>query len=294
MTLIMLVGLPFSGKSHFARSFEADGYKIFSVDALHSEEGGLHNTELVMEMNRLTMNKLVRTALSDGFNCVYDANNISSDNRKAFLDSIKDLDCVTRCYIMATPLKECLERNASSECKIPEELIRQMYMSWQTPYYFEGWDKIEIIYPESCEKKDLSEWLKESLEYNLYSKNNKLTLGKHSIMVADALMKSGTDMFYAGLLHDCGKPMTQGFIDKDGNISEEALYYNHHNVGGYESMFFDFEDKVNLPHVSALITYHMYPFFWKNYTTYEKYKKIWGNDFYNSIMKLHTMDRRYR
>ena len=61
-------------------------------------------------------------------------------------------------------------------------------------------------------------------------------------------------------------------------MSKEAHYYSHHNVGGYDSIGFLNEfGGLEAPEVleaSALICYHMEPYFWKNDKTKEKYKLL--------------------
>jgi putative nucleotidyltransferase with HDIG domain len=98
-----------------------------------------------------------------------------------------------------------------------------------------------------------------------------MTLGKHSLAVAEAL-KGDATLYYAGLLHDIGKPYTKSFINSKGETSKNANYYQHHCVGAYESLFYKYPLGVVKLNVSILINLHMYPYFW------EKDEKYGGKD----------------
>ena len=101
---------------------------------------------------------------------------------------------------------------------------------------------------------------------------------------------------FAGYLHDCGKPFTKTFINLKGEKTEIAHYYNHNNSGAYDSLFFRYPDSVDRLDVSVLINLHMMPYFWEKdkehgEKTRQKYQKLWGNELYNNVMKLHEADK---
>ena len=62
------------------------------------------------------------------------------------------------------------------------------------------------------------------------------------------------------MIHDCGKPIVAE------KINGETHYYSHHNVGSYESMFFDYSEypSVDPVYVGFLVNHHMDCFFWKD------------------------------
>ena len=103
----------------------------------------------------------------------------------------------------------------------------------------------------------------------------------------------------AGLLHDCGKPFTKSFINSKGEETDIAHYYQHHCCGSYDSLFFRYPDEVDRLDVSILINLHMMPYFWEKdkehgEKTRQKYQKLWGDELYNNVMKLHEADKKAR
>ena len=88
--LVMMVGLPASGKSTIAHNLaKENNYIIFSSDELRVELYGdindqNHNHDLFIELH-----KRIKTALKEGNNVIYDACNLSSKRRVAFLQELK-------------------------------------------------------------------------------------------------------------------------------------------------------------------------------------------------------------
>ena len=166
--IVMMVGLVGSGKSHHADKIaEEINATVFSSDKLRNEMFGDindqdHNAEVFQELH-----KRIKECLKSGNNAIYDATNISSKRRCSFVQELNSIDCDKRCVIMATPYEQCLENNASRDRKVPEDVIDRMYRNWNTPYWFEGWDDIEIVYWEGTENNDsVWSWLNEHMEYS--------------------------------------------------------------------------------------------------------------------------------
>ena len=94
---------------------------------------------------------------------------------------------------------------------------------------------------------------------------------------------------------ECGKPFTKSFVNSKGEITDTAHYYQHHCVGAYASLFFEYPPHVSEMTVSILVNLHMMPYFWEKdehqgNKTKEKYRKLWGNDLFRSVMELHDAD----
>ena len=79
-------------------------------------------------------------------NMIYDATNINYKKRMAFLQKINKMDVEKIAIMVATPYNECLERNASRERQVPEEVIKRMYYNFYVPQCFEGFDDIIVKY----------------------------------------------------------------------------------------------------------------------------------------------------
>ena len=121
--LVMLVGLPGSGKSYYADSVY-DTYNIHSSDRIREELFGFrdqdHNNEVFAELH-----KRVKQDLKDGKNVVYDATNINKKKRIAFLQELKDIPCKKVCAVMAVPYELCQTRNINREHPVHDKVIRR-------------------------------------------------------------------------------------------------------------------------------------------------------------------------
>ena len=152
--LIVMSGLPGSGKSTFAREYQhrlaADNVecKIFSSDDIREELYG--DANIVGDGKEVF--GLLETRLFDyltnnhGVAAIYDATNLTAKGRKAIVNKVKRLPCVCyfECVFVACRLSECKRRQFYRDRQVPIEVIERMVRSFQAPYYNEGWDEIRI------------------------------------------------------------------------------------------------------------------------------------------------------
>lgn len=294
--MIMMCGLPASGKSTYAKKItKVTNAIILSSDALRQEMFGdeadqEHNQKVFQELH-----KRAKELLRNGKSVIYDACNISYKRRRAFLNELKKIDCIKKCVVMATPYGRCLYNNSRRARVVPEYVIKNMYLKWQTPAMFEGWDTIEHINNYSTHYIDPIQVADSLICYDQHNIHHTLTLGEHMIKTADIVSTNdncNVNIFAAALVHDMGKPMVQT-IDWDKQI---AHYYSHEHVSAYEALFTDKQSFKGFDpiKISALVTWHMQPYFWErdnNEKLRNKYKKIWGEEFYNELMMLHKADK---
>lgn len=299
-TMTMMIGLPASGKSTYAKKLaDETSAVVLSSDALRWELFGdetnqEHNPQVFQELH-----KRAKDLLRSGRNVVYDATNINSKRRRAFLNELKKIDCTKECIIMATPYEQCLDNNKNRARQVPEWVIERMYRKWQTPHWFEGWDNF-------CVEKDSEyffyphEMADSLLDFNQHNPHHSLTLGEHlwkayDLCEVDSFYEyEARDILTACLLHDCGKPFCQTFKNAKGEPSDIAHYYNHEHVSAYTALFAYPHLIEDIIDVSALITWHMQPYYFErdgNEKLHNKYKKIWGENFYNKVMTLHEADK---
>lgn len=299
--LVCLVVLPASGKSTIAYKLaKENNYIIFSSDELRKELYGdindqAHNHELFIELH-----KRIKTALKEGNNVIYDACNLSSKRRIAFLQELKRIPCRKKCIIVATPYEQCLENNASRDRRVPDYVIERMYKSFDTPYFYEGFDVIGIEYWESIIRQTPTDWALKYADYKQDNPHHRLTLGEHCIQAPFYIAQKYSDspfaitLFQAALIHDCGKPFCKTFKNGKGETTDIAHYYSHEHVGAYDSLFFEYPFGVNTLDISALVSNHMKPYVFEkdnNEKLHNKYKKLWGSDFYQCVMILHEADK---
>lgn len=308
---IMLVGLPGSGKSTYIEKYYSE-YCVHSSDAIREELFGdasiQENSQQVFE----TLHKRVKADLIAGKSAVYDATNISWKRRKAFLAELNKIPCYKCCVLMATPFDVCVDRQYARDRQVPYKVIERMYKNFDIPWYNEGWDDIRLVYTDVSFKTHHGDWsrfITDHFDFNQESKWHTETLGDHCLKTLQYVISKEAELNNineletktAAALHDCGKPFCKTFKDSKGEPSEFAHYYNHENVGAYDSLFYGKEDGVDSLLVAALIRYHMVLHFFKDWKpkTVEKYEKELTSshhyleevEFYKALKILHEGDK---
>lgn len=295
--LVMLVGIPGVGKTSYARANFGSTHKIHSSDDLRKE---LFGDELVQDKNSELFEELHRRILSDlksGISCVYDATNMNRKKRMSFLKRLSGVSCRKKCIILVEPPEICKGRNADRERKVPDEVIERMICRFECPYYYEGWDEIELYGDEIMEPVN---W-RELEDFDQCNTNHKFTLGQHLVKAWFYSMQQdfSRTVLIAALYHDIGKLYTRSFIDKKGGLSDNAHYYDHHNYGAYMYLChnspYTFVEKPRLEfvlYVANLINWHMRPFMaWnKSKKALERDRELIGDEMYQDILNLHEAD----
>ena len=296
----MMIGLVGSGKSYHSKEL-AEEYDatVFSSDALREEMFGDVNHQADNNTLFKELHKRIRECLASGKSAIYDACNISYKRRMEFLKSLNKIPCEKIAVLMATPYEVCLERNAQRERKVPEYVIKRMYMNFNVPFCYEGWGDIDIVYSEGAMdyKGWDREWVESVKDFNQDNSHHALSLGDHcwkSVKYIDSNTPSfhstSTELRHAAMLHDEGKVFTKSFYDARGNPSEEAHYYSHERCGAYNSLFYDMP--CEHLYVAQLIQWHMRPYLaWEqSEKAMQKDKKLFGETLFNDIMLLHEAD----
>lgn len=296
---IMLCGLPGSGKSCLARNLTDENTVWISSDKIREELYGSEEKQGDANVVFDEMKKRTIASLKDHKNVIYDACNISSKKRVVLVNELKKNGCTLECIICATHYEKCLERNYERERVVDKSIIKRMYMNWNIPCYYEGWDKISIEYADDSRKiyGSIDDFIDRYKEYSQDSPYHLETLGDHLFKTGDYLIKKygyadDSNLVLAARLHDCGKPFTKDFKDSRGNPCDIAHYYQHQCVGAYDCMFFDYGDKTeeDVLKISCLIQLHMIPFNINTEKSVEKFKKLWGNELYDKVTLLHEAD----
>lgn len=290
---IMTVGLPASGKSTWCKQMtnvvyiSSDEYREWLLNDVNDQE---HNTDVFKAM----FDDTIRT-LNDGYDVIYDATNINHKRRKYLVSEIKRLckDVSCECVLFATPYEQCLTNNSQRERKVPKDVIKKMYLNFYIPSYAEGWDNIEIVWWYDY-NVDLDELFNTFVGFNQDNSHHDLTLDKHLLKAYSHCleMNSTLEVEWATLLHDIGKPFTKSFTNYKGEPTTDAHYFNHQNVGAYDSLFVahnEFDTK-SILHIANLIQRHMQPYFMEFDKSKQKFLNMFGREFYDEIMILHECD----
>lgn len=308
--LLMLIGLPGSGKSSLAKELCQSGKipkntVILSSDELRKElygdeENQAHNAELFDELH-----KRIRKNLESGVSVIYDATNIDKKRRVAYLNSISHIPCVKIAMAVMTPYDVCVKRNQMRDRKVPEYAIRRMLMNWTPPHIHEGFDYVYFNYDHSgIEGVEQYSMLRMSMHPGGFfgldheNKHHADTVGVHCFNAMMHLYFANPQhkiLQIAAMLHDIGKPFTKTKLNKKGVFDGDYHYYQHHCVGAYESLFYvrDLALTDNeRADISNLIYYHMHPYMsWKQSEKAERRDaNLIGEQMYNEVMMLHEAD----
>ena len=309
--LIVMVGLPGSGKSTIAKELQKNIIKnaflkreanctILSSDAyrqkLLEDENDQSNGEKVFNALYTDM----REFLLKEENVIFDATNTSMKARKRIfleLDKIKkeleekNISLIKIAYVIPTKFEECIERDSKRERTVGREVINKFRMSFQMPQSFEGFDKI-VIHNFGYIKHDftaVNPLLSQMQHFDQKNPHHIYSLDVHCNKLAENY-EEGSSEYVAGKLHDYGKLFTRTFDEKG-----IAHYYSHDSVGTYEVLsHLEWLPKFNLDevlYILFLINWHMRGH--KDIRTVKaekKYRSLFGNKWYEALIQFADYD----
>ena len=269
-TFYMLVGLSGSGKSFVAENLKGIYGKYIDIHSSDKIREELYGDARVQKDHGKVFNLLhrrVRESLANEQHVVYDATNLSRKRRIGFLKQLEKIDCIKSCIIVATPFDDCVKNDLHRERTVGEEVISRQREHFECPYFYEGWDAINIVNMSETIKFQELDSIVESLRAVEHDNpHHNLSIGEHMI-AAEHYCKKKHDYFikvYSQRLpsplfkesldiealewnvdkwaiaksvaryHDIGKGLTKRFCNTKGQPTEIAHYYNHHNVSAYE------------------------------------------------------------
>lgn len=295
-SLYMLIGLPASGKSTIAQELsKSEEAIIVSSDEIRQELLGDINDQTQNARVFEEVEKRIKEGLLKG-NVIYDATNINYKKRRAFLQKLNKMQVRKIAVLIATPYEECLRRNAKRERKVPEEVIKRMYFNFYIPQYYEGFDDIQIKY-----NSDYMFFFDDLEDMEQDNPHHTLTVLKHCKRVEEIINKATIVpywLMFSARLHDIGKLKTKTFINKKGEETEIAHFYDHEKVSAYDSLFYvnlrgilELENDTNMVlETLKLIQWHMIMHFKMSDKTITKYKNMLGEGFWEDLEKLHKAD----
>lgn len=295
--LIVLVGLPGSGKSSYAEQFKAvDDAICTGVTVIHSSDaireelfgdaGSQEDNGRVFEL----MRKRTIDDLRADKTVIYDATNVTRKARKSAIACAHPTHDTVECHVVWAEPEECVRRDSFRDRKVGPGVIDKMLRRWQSPWLDEGFDKIEV-HLNQYDFDQVKYIASKASDLHIPHDNPHHTLGiwEHCMQAHVHIIDQGaaaTDIIKysaynklakAAYWHDIGKPYTKFF--KPGE--DVAHYYDHHCVGGYLAygLFLDPDHLIrdvemsDICLISWIISTHMEPFFNSGY--YQKMHPQW-------------------
>lgn len=257
--LIILCGIPGSGKSAYAKNYiERNANTIhLSSDATRRELYGDENIQGNPSEVFLLMQKRAIDALNNGYDVIYDATNITRKDRASIIGVCPKFVKI-ECHIIWAPIETCIERDASRDRTVGREVIDRMLKRFQAPYYDEGIDEIKIMKLDNFSDMKYYHDIINAMHIPHDNHHHTLSIQQHCEEAFKEIecKAANRTLLTAAWYHDIGKPYVKAFIDSKGNPCDEAHYYQHQCVGAW--MSYGMNDVT--PKVAWLISTHMDPF----------------------------------
>ncbi|WP_018754285.1 AAA family ATPase [Paenibacillus terrigena] len=281
-TIHMLVGIPGSGKSHYAKECcKRERAVLVATDAIREK---LFGSETRQKDTYRVFNEAfaeIEQALASGRNVVFDATNVGRDRRVQFLKRFRDVS--VECHVCITPYEMARERVIARKRSIEDKVLEKYCKNFEFPVRAEGFDSLHIVHTPADVRltraelelllarkpghDELFAYLRESpyfnvmLDYDQENPYHSKTLSEHTYAVLDYI-----NVFYGGehllemqlaaLFHDAGKPFCKVWKPNRGYYS----YFGHEHVSagiachvlkelGYGDDF--------ILHVVNMVSFHM-------------------------------------
>jgi len=150
--LLMLIGVPGSGKSYLAAQLvaAAPDRPVISTDAIRAQLFGAESIQGDWHKVQSMVDQQLRQAVAtiqagEATEAIYDATNATAHQRCSAITLARDAGFtqITGLWL-DPPLETCLERNRQRQRQVPEEVILRMHQQLQNfpPTESDGFDRL--------------------------------------------------------------------------------------------------------------------------------------------------------
>ena len=131
-TLVIMIGIPGSGKSTFYRERLADDYVRINLDTLKTR----HQEEL-----------LITECIQQGKSFAVDNTNPTRADRQRYIPLARSAGYKIIGYFMESKIKDCMERNnrRTGKERLPAKAVAGISNQLQMPSYDEGFDELYFV-----------------------------------------------------------------------------------------------------------------------------------------------------
>ena len=143
MRIVLLVGLPGSGKSTY---LEQIGVRGLSSDGIRQLLADDETDQTIHARVFQTLRYLLGQRLELGRPLTYiDATNLTPQERRPYLEIGRARGCDVEALFFDVPLQVCLDRNARRRRVVPAEALRKMSVKLVPPTTEEGFARVSVI-----------------------------------------------------------------------------------------------------------------------------------------------------
>lgn len=123
--LIVMIGIPGSGKSHYVDKHFSDTHQIVCTDDIRKALGFIFERKMETFVHCIS-ETFVKAKMERGLSIVIDETNIGISQILKWKILAEEYEYETRAIIMDTPIDICKDRRKCKEGEFPEEVIDRM------------------------------------------------------------------------------------------------------------------------------------------------------------------------
>lgn len=142
MRIVVLVGLPGSGKSSYLERLGVSGLSSDAIRRLLADD----ETDQTIHVRVFqTLRYLLEQRLAIGRPATYiDATNLTPEERRPYVEIGRAWGCEVEAVFFDVPVEICLERNARRHRVVPGEALTKMSVKLVAPTVEEGFSRVTL------------------------------------------------------------------------------------------------------------------------------------------------------